>query len=148
MCVCGGGGEGKGRDTNKQQLVHLNYTSCLDIETSLFSPQDMLELMLNTENSDTHSKKLTDSEIVAQSVVFILAGYETTSSTLSLTCYHLASFPEVQDKLQEEIDKVWTEEEQMPSYDTVRDLPYLDMVISETLRLYPPGERQCFAALY
>ena len=108
----------------------------------------MLELMLNAKDSDTHSKKLTEGEIVAQCIVFLLAGYETTSNTLGLTCYHLASFPEVQDKLQKEIDKVWTEEEQMPSYDTVRDLPYLDMVISETLRLCPPGERRCFAALY
>ena len=133
---------------NKQQLNHLDCTSYLNIETSLFSSQDMLELMLNAKDSDTHSKKLTEGEIVAQCIVFLLAGYETTSNTLGLTCYHLASFPEVQDKLQKEIDKVWTEEEQMPSYDTVRDLPYLDMVILETLRLYPPGERQCFAALY
>lgn len=86
------------------------------------------------------SKKLSDTEVVAQSFVFLAAGYETSSATLSLTCYHIATNPEVQDKLQEEIDNVWSDKEQMPAYDTVNELLYLDMVISETLRLYPPGQ--------
>ena len=85
------------------------------------------------------SKKLTDTEVIAQSFVFLIAGYETSSNTLGLTSYHIATHPEVQDKLQQEIDSVWTDEEQLPSYETVNELPYLDMVISETLRLYPPG---------
>ncbi|KAJ1096459.1 hypothetical protein NDU88_001599, partial [Pleurodeles waltl] len=47
---------------------------------------------------------LTDSEIIAQSRVFILAGYETISSTLSFLSYNLATHPDVQQKLQQEID--------------------------------------------
>ena len=85
------------------------------------------------------SKKLTDMEVIAQSFVFLIAGYETSSNTLGLTSYHIATHPDVQDKLQQEIDSVWTDEEQLPTYETVNELPYLDMVISETLRLYPPG---------
>lgn len=86
------------------------------------------------------SKKLSDSEVIAQSLTFLIAGHETSSATLSLTCYHLATHPEIQDKVQQEIDSLWSDEEQMPAYDTVNELTYLDMVISETLRLYPPGE--------
>ena len=102
--------------------------------------QDMLELMLRAEDPATQNRTLTDSEIAAQCIVFLLAGYETTSTTLGLTCYELASNPEIQEKLQREIDGVWKDEDKSPSYDTVRDLPFLDMVISETLRLYPPGK--------
>lgn len=47
---------------------------------------------------------LSDLEIVAQSVIFIFAGYETTSSALSFIMYLLATHPDVQKKLQGEID--------------------------------------------
>ena len=50
-------------------------------------------------------KKLTDLEIVSYSVVFFLAGYETTASTLAYTSYLLALNPEVQEKLCAEIDE-------------------------------------------
>ena len=86
------------------------------------------------------SKKLSDMEVIAQSLVFLIAGYETSSTTLSLACHYIATHPEVQDKLQQEIDSVWSDEEQMLTYETVNELSYLDMVISETLRLYPPGQ--------
>ena len=102
----------------------------------------MLDLMLAASDDPNvpESKKLTDMEVIAQSFVFLIAGYETSSNTLGLTSYHIATHPDVQEKLQQEIDSVWTDEEQLPTYETVNELPYLDMVISETLRLYPPGK--------
>jgi cytochrome P450 len=50
---------------------------------------------------------LSDLEIIAQSIIFIFAGYETTSSALSFVTYLLATHPDVQKKLQEEIDVVF-----------------------------------------
>ena len=97
-------------------------------------------LAASDDPSVPESKKLSDTEVLAQSIIFLAAGYETSSGTLSLTCYHIATNADVQDKLQQEIDSVWTDEEQLPTYETVNELPYLDMVISETLRLYPPGK--------
>ena len=47
---------------------------------------------------------LSDQELMAQSIIFIFAGYETTSNTLSFLLYILATHPDVQQKLQEEID--------------------------------------------
>ena len=47
---------------------------------------------------------LSDQELMAQSVIFIFGGYETTSSTLSFIIYELTTHPDVQQKLQEEID--------------------------------------------
>jgi len=101
----------------------------------------MLDVMLAASDDPNvpESKKLTDMEVIAQSFVFLIAGYETSSNTLGLTSYHIATHPDVQDKLQQEIDSVWTDGEQLPTYETVNELPYLDMVISETLRIYPPG---------
>jgi cytochrome P450 len=50
---------------------------------------------------------LSDLEIVAQSIIFISADYETTSSALSFVTYFLATHPDIQKKLQEEIDVVF-----------------------------------------
>ncbi|KAK3740560.1 hypothetical protein QZH41_014951 [Actinostola sp. cb2023] len=104
------------------------------------SRKDFLDSMLNATNPDTSdNKKLSDEELIAQLIGFLLAGHETTSTTLALVCYNLATKPDVQERLQQEIDRVWTDEDEMPSYDMVHELPYLDMVMSETLRLYTLG---------
>ncbi|KAG3259950.1 cytochrome P450 3A21-like [Ictidomys tridecemlineatus] len=67
---------------------------------------DFLQLMINSQNSkDVESHKvLSDLELVAQSIIFSFAGYETTSSSLSFILYELATHPDAQTKLQQEID--------------------------------------------
>ncbi|XP_017389148.2 cytochrome P450 3A5 isoform X1 [Cebus imitator] len=99
---------------------------------------DFLQLMIDSQNSkETASHKaLSDLELVAQSIIFIFAGYETTSSVLSFTIYELATHPDVQQKLQEEIDVVLPNKAPA-TYDAVVQMEYLDMVVNETLRLYP-----------
>ena len=51
------------------------------------------------------SRRLTDKEIVANSITFLLAGYETTSNALAYTSYLLALHPSIQDKLHAEIEE-------------------------------------------
>ncbi|KAK7806216.1 hypothetical protein U0070_008879, partial [Myodes glareolus] len=104
---------------------------------------DFLQLMMNSHNNskDNESHKaLSDMEMLAQSVMFIFAGYETTSSTLAFTLYSLATHPDIQKKLQEEIDMALPNKAP-PSYDKVMEMEYLDMVLNETLRLYPIANR-------
>uniref|UniRef100_A0A8C4VWJ3 Uncharacterized protein n=1 Tax=Gopherus evgoodei TaxID=1825980 RepID=A0A8C4VWJ3_9SAUR len=110
---------------------------------------DFLQLMVDSQSSDgssepnekTHSyKALSDKEIMAQALVFILAGYETTSSTLNFLSYNLATHPDVQQRLQEEIDATLPNKA-APTYDAIPQMEYLDMVVNETLRLFPVGGR-------
>lgn len=106
---------------------------------------DFLQLMINSQNStevDNHkgNQGLSDLELVAQSIIFIFAGYETTSTTLSFLMYLLATHPEVQQKLQEEIDTTFPNKAP-PTYDGVVQMEYLDMVLNETLRLFPVAGR-------
>uniref|UniRef100_H9G5G9 Uncharacterized protein n=1 Tax=Anolis carolinensis TaxID=28377 RepID=H9G5G9_ANOCA len=71
---------------------------------------DFLQLMVDSQISGNIPeeakmyKALTDKEILTQAIVFIFAGFETTSTTLSFLSHCLATNPDVQQKLQEEID--------------------------------------------
>ncbi|XP_029992926.1 thromboxane-A synthase [Sphaeramia orbicularis] len=85
-------------------------------------------------------KTMSEDEVVGQAFVFLLAGYETSSNTLAFTCYLLALHPECQRKVQDEVDDFFTRHDS-PDYTNVQELKYLDMVLSEALRLYPPGFR-------
>ncbi|XP_075384705.1 cytochrome P450 3A4-like [Tenrec ecaudatus] len=103
---------------------------------------DFLQLMIDSQNSkgDSAHKALTDLELVAQSIIFIFAGYEATSTALSFVMYLLATNPDCQQKLQKEIDEALPRKAP-PTYDTVHQMEYLDMVVNETLRLYPIAGR-------
>jgi len=98
------------------------------------TPVDALQLCIDAAGADG---KISDYEIVAQGLIFILAGYETTAAAMNFTTYLLATHPEVQDRLREEIQQTFGDNVK-PNYDNVNSLQYLDMVFSESLRLYPP----------
>ena len=55
-------------------------------------------------------RKLTDDEIVINALTFVLGGYETTAAALSFTSYLLALHPDIQEKLQAEIDKYFKDD--------------------------------------
>lgn len=76
---------------------------------------------------------MTDREIIANAHLFLLAGYETTATTLGFVFYVLTVYPEIQEKLYLEIDGKLRDVDR-PSYDEAHGLPYLDQVINETLR--------------
>ncbi|EDV24416.1 uncharacterized protein TRIADDRAFT_56197 [Trichoplax adhaerens] len=96
--------------------------------------RDILQQMIEAGDGD----KLTDEEIIAQAFIFLIAGYDTTANTLGFASYSLATNPDVQKKLRDEIDSLCPDANSI-DYDTLFSLPYLDMVISETLRMYPPA---------
>uniref|UniRef100_A0A3Q1H9J7 unspecific monooxygenase n=1 Tax=Anabas testudineus TaxID=64144 RepID=A0A3Q1H9J7_ANATE len=105
---------------------------------------DFMQLMVDSQVSennkdDTSSQKgLTDHEILSQALIFIIAGYETSSSSLGFLAYNLATHPEIQKTLQKEIDETFPEK---PSYDALMQMEYLDMVVNESQRLFPVGTR-------
>ncbi|XP_036413078.1 cytochrome P450 3A27-like [Colossoma macropomum] len=112
---------------------------------------DFLQLMIDSQRADTGedgkqtNKGLSDHEILSQAMVFIFAGYETSSSTLSFFFYNLATNPEVLKKLQEEVDRTFPNEGPV-QYDALMNMDYLDAALNESMRLYavfPRTERHC-----
>ncbi|XP_022082458.1 uncharacterized protein LOC110974857 [Acanthaster planci] len=125
---------------------------------------DLLQLMLNAHNDPdtdpedtpmaedglrtgrvTQRKPLSTRDVMAQAVQFFLAGYETTNSLLTFTAYLLATNQDVQEKLHAEIDNLAHTKDNL-GYDVIAKMEYLDMVINESLRMYPPlsfTDRRC-----
>ena len=109
-------------------------------QQGLTGRKDLLHLMMvaNEETTVEGVSKLSDEEIIDQSVIFLLAGYETSSNTLSLTLYYLAVNPDVQDKLRKEIIEAMESNAKKPLYDVAQSIEYLDCVIMEAQRQCPP----------
>ncbi|EPT01442.1 hypothetical protein FOMPIDRAFT_1120520 [Fomitopsis schrenkii] len=97
--------------------------------------RDLLTLLIqgNTDPSIPESERLTDEEILARE--FLVAGHETTSNVTAWALYSLSIERHIQTRLREECLAIPTD---YPTMDDLNDLPYLDSVVRETLRLHPP----------
>ncbi|VDK17602.1 unnamed protein product [Anisakis simplex] len=84
-------------------------------------------------------------DILANGYIFLIAGYETTSITLQFIAYVLARYPEIQDRLYEEVTGILGDKD-VVEYDDIMQMHYMEQVMCETLRMYPPvvrTERDC-----
>ncbi|XP_025106012.1 cytochrome P450 3A21-like isoform X2 [Pomacea canaliculata] len=103
---------------------------------------DLLQLMLDAEASEAEvaarpqDKHMTKTEIIAQGIIILLAGYETTATTLQYMVYLLATNPDKQEKLYNEI--IAAIGDAPPTYENVMGIKYLDNALREALRCFPP----------
>lgn len=96
----------------------------------------MIQLMM--ESTDTHGNHLTIDEMTNQAFVFFLAGFDTSASLMCLATHVIATDEEVREKVLAEIEEVSNKlEGREPTYEAIRDMPYLDAVLDETGRMYP-----------
>ncbi|KZC14179.1 Cytochrome P450 6k1 [Dufourea novaeangliae] len=99
----------------------------------------LIELKRNHENEgDVGGFRFSGDDLVAQAAAFFSGGFETSSTTISFSLYELALNMDVQRTLRREILQALEETDGQITYEMVNTLPYLDMVVSETLRKYPP----------
>ncbi|XP_051157765.1 cytochrome P450 6k1-like [Leptopilina boulardi] len=99
----------------------------------------LIELKKSQENDPVQNNgfKFDGDNLVAQAAIFFTGGFETSSTTMSFTFYELAINIEVQNKLRFEINEAIQANDGKITYEMVMTLPYLDMVVSEILRMYP-----------
>jgi cytochrome P450 len=96
---------------------------------------DLLDLLL--EARDAGGAGMPDRQVRDEVLTLLLAGHETTANTLTWTLYLLAQNPEAQARLEAEVDNML--QGRAPEAAGLHRLPYLETVLMESQRLYPPA---------
>jgi cytochrome P450 len=96
---------------------------------------DMLAMLMDAR--DESGAGLSLPELRDEVMNFLIAGHETSALGLTWTWYLLAQHPEVEHRLHAETAQILGG--RAPNFADLANLPYLDMVIHEALRLYPPA---------
>lgn len=96
---------------------------------------DFLQLMVELERME--NEKFDIEVLASHALSFFVDGSETSSTVLSLIGFQLATHPEVQKKLREEITSVLAKHNDTLTYEALREMTYMDQVLNESQRLTP-----------
>ncbi|MBE9076742.1 cytochrome P450 [Romeria aff. gracilis LEGE 07310] len=115
----------------KRQVKRLIYAEIQERRESDRGGDDILSLLISAR--DAEGQPMTDPELHDELMTLLVAGHETTASALAWALYWTAALPAVQQRLQQEL-------RDRPNPDELSglsQLPYLNAVCKETLRIYP-----------
>ena len=103
-------------------------------EKNNFTRPDMLQLMMDARTDEAKKSDLSMKQITAHAFSFFFGGFDTTSTQMSILAHELAINPDVQKRLQEEIDQVVKTTNGKPSYEAIQGMVYMDAFVNEGLR--------------
>uniref|UniRef100_A0A1I8PJU5 Cytochrome P450 n=2 Tax=Stomoxys calcitrans TaxID=35570 RepID=A0A1I8PJU5_STOCA len=109
-------------------------------ERSGIKRNDMIDVFVKLKSeaaANGMSTKEFKEVIAAQMAIFLAGGTETSSTTIANILFEVAKHSHVQDRLRQEILQAFDNENGSISYETLTGLEYLNMIIDETLRMYP-----------
>lgn len=98
---------------------------------------DLLSTLLLAQDEDDGGR-MTDEQVRDECLTLFLAGHETTANALTWTWYLLAQNPEIERKFHQEIDRVLPAK-RLPTFEDYASLKYVEAVLAESMRLYPPA---------
>jgi cytochrome P450 len=98
---------------------------------------DLLSMLLLSQDEEG-TGSMTDEQVRDEVMTLFLAGHETTANALTWTWYLLSEHEEEEARLHAEIDEVLADCSR-PTVEDVERLRYTEMVLSESMRLYPPA---------
>jgi cytochrome P450 len=98
---------------------------------------DLLSMLLMAQDEEAGGRGMTDQQVRDEAMTIFLAGHETTANALSWTWYLLSETPQVEARLHEELDRVLGG--RLPTAADIPQLTYVEQVVTESMRLYPPA---------
>ncbi|KAI9490640.1 cytochrome P450 [Zychaea mexicana] len=116
---------------NKEQQLHGNVPD---------SEKDLLTLMLEAEMGGDGAS-LSKEELRHNLGIFFVAGHDTTSNSIAFTMYSLAVHKDIQTKARDEVLRILGDKpaDVYPTLEDCKQFSYIDMIIKEGLRMYPPA---------
>ncbi|KAG8963091.1 hypothetical protein FRC03_003456 [Tulasnella sp. 419] len=126
------------------ELLRRKKQEFLEGKADASATKDLLGLMIKSNLSNVpESQRITDQDVMDQINTFFFAGSDTTSLAMAWTLHLLAKNPDIQVRLREEITNALPETADQDvdlnaEYSTIDNLPFLDRVIRESLRVCPP----------
>jgi cytochrome P450 len=124
------------RSRYEQVMVRLDrfiYGLIAERRASGRDEGDLLSILLRARDED--GSQMTDQQLRDELTTLMVAGLDTTALALSWAFYLLSQNPEVQQRLEQEVDSVLGNRE--ANFVDLQRLPYTEMVIKETMRIYP-----------
>ncbi|GJQ73208.1 Cyp6a9 [Trypoxylus dichotomus] len=102
---------------------------------------DFMQILIDLKDKKGDPKdkenSITMNELIAQASLFFIAGFDTSSVTLSFTLFNLASHLDIQEKVRNEVKDVLKMHKGEVTYEALQDMKYTEQVIDETMRMYP-----------
>ncbi|XP_066152267.1 probable cytochrome P450 6a13 [Euwallacea fornicatus] len=112
-------------------MIQLKNRGIVSDDEQIFNKSDNLS-KINT--NDIYNLD----DITAQCLIFFIAGFDTSATTMSFAILELAQHPEMQQKIRDEANEVLERYNGKMTYEAMMELTYTEQVIDETLRKYPP----------
>uniref|UniRef100_A0A182NFD9 Cytochrome P450 n=1 Tax=Anopheles dirus TaxID=7168 RepID=A0A182NFD9_9DIPT len=116
----------------------IQYRTQNDVQRNDFMTLLMKVMKDQVEHGASGQEMLTMDDIAAQAFVFFLAGFETSSTTMSFCLYELALHQDLQERARQNIEEVLKKHDSI-SYEAIHEMKYIEMCINESLRKYPPA---------
>ena len=121
-------------EERKAQLLKSNIINNND--DGIKKKLTLLDMLLS---STIDGKPLSNEDIREEVDTFMFEGHDTTTSGITFALYHLAKYPELQDKVFEEVRSIYGDDPTTPiNYKSLQDLKYLEMFIKESMRIMTP----------
>ena len=98
---------------------------------------DVIQLLLETNKKKELGKGMSVESMASHAFSFFFGGFDTVSSQTCIVTHLLAENPDVQERLQQEIDEALENNNGQLTYDALSEMKYLDAVMNESLRLHP-----------